>query len=43
MYVLEQNKEKWTTHVNASFTIQKWGIRGYTLHGLVFLMKRKKW
>ena len=26
------------TPVNPSFIIQKWGVRGYTLHGLVIMM-----
>ena len=26
------------TPVNPSFTIQKWGVRGYSLHGHVFMM-----
>ena len=26
--------------VHPSFTIQKWGVRGYSLHGLVFVMIR---
>ena len=26
------------TTVNPSFTILKWGVRGYSLHGLVFVM-----
>ena len=26
------------TTVNPSFTIKKWGVRGYTLHGLVIMM-----
>ena len=26
------------TPVHPSFTIQKWGLRGYSLHGLVFVM-----
>ena len=26
------------TPVHPSFTIQKWGVKGYSLHGLVFVM-----
>ena len=33
-----KNKKNRYTHVNLSFTIQKWGSRGYTFHGHVFLM-----
>ena len=29
---------KMYTLVHPSFTIQKWGVRGYSLHGLVFVM-----
>ena len=29
---------KMYTPVHPSFTIQKWGIRGYSIHGLVFMM-----
>ena len=29
---------KKVTSVHPSFTIQKWGVRGYSLHGLVFVM-----
>ena len=29
---------KMYTPVHASFTIQKWGVRGYLLHELVFVM-----
>ena len=36
--VLEQNKKKMYTPVNPSFTTQKWGVRGYSLHGLVIMM-----
>ena len=25
-------------YVNSSFTILKWGVRGYSLHGLVCMM-----
>ena len=31
---------KMYTPVNPSFTILKWGTRGYTLHGLVIMMTR---
>ena len=30
-----KNKENRNTHVSPSFTILKWGVRGYTLHGYV--------
>ena len=30
-------KLKMYTPVHPSFTIQKWGVRGYSLHGLVFV------
>ena len=30
------------TPVNPSITILKWGVRGSALHGLVFVMRRKK-
>ena len=30
------------TPVHPSFTIQKWGVRGYSLHGLVFVMGTEK-
>ena len=33
-----KNKKNRYTPANPSFTIQKWGLRGYTLHGHVFLM-----
>ena len=33
-----KNKKNMYTPVNPSFTIQKWGVRGYSLHGLVFVM-----
>ena len=33
-----KNKKNRYTPVNPSFTIQKWGLRGYSLHGHVFLM-----
>ena len=32
---------KMYTPVNPSFTIQKWGVRGCSLHGLVFVMGAK--
>ena len=35
-----KNKKNMYTRVNPSFTILKWGVRGYTLHGLVILMVR---
>ena len=31
-------RKKMYTPVHPSFTIQKWGVRGYSLHGLVFVM-----
>ena len=34
-----KNKKKKYTAVNPSFTILKWGVRGYTLHGLVIMMR----
>ena len=34
-----KNKKNRYTPAYPSFTIQKWGIRGYTLYGHVFLMK----
>ena len=33
-----KNKKNRYTPANPSFTISKWGLRGYTLHGHVFLM-----
>ena len=33
-----KNKKNRYTPAYPSFTIQKWGMRGYTLHGHVFLM-----
>ena len=33
-----KNKKKMNTPVNPSFTIQKWGVRGCTLHGHVSMM-----
>ena len=33
-----KNKKNMYTRVNPSFTIFKWGVRGYTLHGHVILM-----
>ena len=33
-----KNKKNRYTPANPSFTIQKWGLRGYSLHGHVFLM-----
>ena len=33
-----KNVKKMYTPVHPSFTIQKWGVRGYSLHGLVFVM-----
>ena len=35
-----KNKKNRYTPAYPSFTIQKWGSRGYTCHGHVFLMKR---
>ena len=29
---------KMYTPVHPSFTLQKWGVRGYSLHGLVFVI-----
>ena len=34
-----KTKKKMYTHVNPSFTIQKWGLLGYSLHGIVFMMR----
>ena len=34
-----KNKKNRYTPANPSFTISKWGSRGYTLHGHVFLMR----
>ena len=31
-------RRKMYTPVHPNFTIQKWGVRGYSLHGLVFVM-----
>ena len=31
-------RKKCIPPVNPSFTIQKWGVRGYSLHGLVSMM-----
>ena len=31
-------REKMVTPVHPSFTIQMWGVRGYSLHGLVFVI-----
>ena len=33
-----KNKKIRNTPANPSFAIQKWGLRGYSLHGQVFLM-----
>ena len=33
-----KNKKNRYTPANPSFTIEKWGLRGYSLHGHVFLM-----
>ena len=33
-----KNKKIMYTPVNPSFTIEKWGVRGCSLHGLVFVM-----
>ena len=33
-----KNKKNRYTPVNPSFTIQKWGIRGYIVHGHVCVM-----
>ena len=30
---------KMYTPVHPSFTVQKWGVRGYSLHGHVFVMR----
>ena len=35
---LSKNKKNRYTPAYPSFTLQKWGSRGYTLHGHVFLM-----
>ena len=37
-----KNKKNRYTPANPSFAILMWGIRGYTLHGHVFLMNGKK-
>ena len=34
-----KNKKIMYTPVNPSFTIYKWGVRGFSLHRLVFVMK----
>ena len=34
-----KNKEIMCTPVNPNLTIQKWGVRGCTLHGHVFMMQ----
>ena len=34
-----KNKKSRYNPVNPSFTIFKWGLKGYTLHGHVFIMK----
>ena len=36
-----KNKQKNDYPCNSSFTIQKWGVRGYSLHGIVFVMMAK--
>ena len=36
-----KNKKNRYTPAYPSFTIQKWGSRGYTYHGHVFVMKKK--
>ena len=33
-----KNKKNRYTPANPSFAIEKWGLRGYTFHGCVFLM-----
>ena len=33
-----KNKKNRYTPVNTSFTMYKWGLRGYTFHGYVFMM-----
>ena len=33
-----KNKKNRYTPANSSFTIQKWGLQGYSLHGHVFLI-----
>ena len=33
-----KNKKNRYTLANPSFAIEKWGLRGYTFHGHVFLM-----
>ena len=35
---LRAKYENMYTPVHPSFTIQKWGVRGYSIHGLVFVM-----
>ena len=37
-----ENKKIRYTPAYPSFTKQKWGLRGYTLHGLVFMMLFKE-
>ena len=37
-----KNKKNRFTPAYPSFAIQKWGSRGYTLHGHVLMMKRVK-
>ena len=38
IYVLEQKYEKMYTLVNTSFTVSKWGARGYKLHRHVIMI-----
>ena len=35
-----KNKKNRHTPAYPSFAVSKWGIRGYTIHGHVFLMKK---
>ena len=35
-----KNKKNMYTRVNPTFSIKKWGVRGCSLHGLVFVMYR---
>ena len=38
LYFRPKIRKKMVTPVHPSFTIQKWGVRGYSLHRLVFVM-----
>ena len=38
MFWSKNKKKRYITPAYPSFTVLKWGLRGYTLHGHVFLM-----